>query len=404
MKKTLIYHGLILMLLLAGTAPAQVRVTKTMTAASLLNLSGLKYSGGAAAELFYRTLEADLKRSGWFEIISAGRAEFAVTGTVEPAGDNLRVRCEVYNVITRERYLGKAYRMPARNARRMAHQVADDIIQAITGHPGMSATRIVMVGNRTGHKELYICDSDGANLRQLTNDRSLSLSPKWSPDGKQIVYTSFLSHFPDVYLITLETGARQRVSNYPGLNASAAIAPSGDELALTLSKDGNPDLFIKNLRSGRLTRLTRTTRAAEASPSWSPDGRRIVYVSDAPGAPQLYMIDRNGGDPRRITSRGSENVDPDWGRNGFIAYSSRVGGAYQICVLNPETLDFRQISSGNGDYEDPSWAPDGRHIICTRTRNRISRLFVLDSMSASCISLLPDSEAGEWFAPAWAPR
>ncbi len=392
------------MLLLAATAPAQVRVTKTMTAASLLDISGLKYSGGGAAELFYRTLEADLARSGWFEIISAGRAEFTVTGTVEPAGDNLVARCEAYNVISRERYLGKAYRMPARDARRMAHQVADDIIQALTGQPGMSATRIVMVGNRTGRKELYICDSDGANLRQLTRDQSLSLSPKWSPDARQIVYTSFLSYFPDVYLVTLETGARRRVSNYPGLNSSAAIAPGGDELALTLSKDGNPDLFIKDLRSARLTRLTRTSRAAEASPAWSPDGRRIVYVSDASGAPQLYLIDRNGGDPRRITSSGAENVDPDWGRNGFIAYSSRIGRGYQICVLNPETLAFRQISDGNGDYEDPSWAPDGRHIVCTRTRNRISRLFVLDSMSASCISLLPDSEAGEWFAPAWSPK
>lgn len=391
------------MLLLAAGAPAQVRVTKTMTAASLLDISGLKYSGGAA-ELFYRTLEADLARSGWFEIIAAGRAEFTVTGTVEPAGGNLAARCEAYNVITRERYLGKVYRMPARDARRMAHQVADDIIQALTGQPGMSATRIIMVGNRTGHKELYICDSDGENLRQLTRDRSLSLSPKWSPDAKQIVYTSFLSYFPDVYLVTLESGARRRVANYPGLNTCAAIAPGGGELALTLSKDGNPDLFIKDLLSGRLTRLTHTSRAAEASPAWSPDGSRIVYVSDAPGAPQLYLIDRGGGEARRITSSGAENVDPDWGRNGFIAYSSRVGRGYQICVLNPETLAFRQISDGDGDYEDPSWAPDGRHIVCTRTRNHISRLFVLDSMSASCISLLPDSEAGEWFAPAWSPK
>lgn len=392
------------MLLLAAGAQAQVRVTKTMSAASLLDISGLKCAGGAAADTFYQTLEADLARSGWFEIIAAGRAEFTVTGTVGLEGEALAARCEAYNVVTRERYLGKAYRMPAREARRLAHQVADDIVQALTGHPGMSATRIVMVGNRTGHKELFICDADGANLRQLTRDKSLSLSPKWSPDAKQIVYTSFLSYFPDVYLVTLESGARKRVANYPGLNASAAISPDGRELALTLSKDGNPDVFIKHLHSGRLTRLTHTKRAAEASPAWSPDGRRIVFVSDAPGAPQLYLADREGGDARRITSSGAENVDPDWGRNGFIAYASRVGRQYQICVLNPETLAFRQISAGEGDFEDPSWAPDGRHIVCTRTRNHISRLFVLDSMSASCVSLLPDSEAGEWFSPAWSPK
>ena len=136
--------------------------------------------------------------------------------------------------------------------------------------------------------------------------------------------------------------------------------PDGREAALVLSKDGNPDIYIKDLFSNRLTRLTATKPAAEASPCWSPDGRRLVFASDASGvgAPHLYMLDR-ARPAARITSQGSENVDPDWGPNNFIVYSSKRAGKYHICVLNPDTLETRQITGGNADYEEPSWAPDG---------------------------------------------
>ncbi len=394
---------LIVVLSTAWSAPAQVRVTKSMAAASLLDISGLKRVESDAVNLFYRTLEEDLKRSGWFEIITTGRAEFTVIGTIQQAGNNLTARCEAYEIHTRQRYLTKSYQMLHQNARQMAHLVADDIILALTGHPGMSAAKIIMVGKKAGHKELYICDSDGANLRQLTRDNTLSLSPKWSPDAKQFVYTSYRSGFPDVYMVTLASGDRRKVSAYPGLNACGAISPDGRDLALILSKDGNPELYIKNLATGRLTRLTHTKRAAEASPAWSPDGKQIVYVSDAAGSPQLYLLSRGGGNPKRITSHGSENVDPDWGSHGLITYASRVDGKYRICVLNPEGLDFKSISSGQGDFEDPSWAPDGRHIVCTHAYNYSTRLLILDTMSPSCVTLQPDSESISWFAPAWSP-
>lgn len=404
MKATQLLIVALTIALLCADSQAQVRVTKTMSGASLLDISGLQHSGTGAVDLFYKTLTADLERSGWFTIITVGRAEFTVTGTIAEKVGTLEVRCEAYNVMSRERYLGKSYRMPATDVRIMAHRVADDIIAALTGHPGMASTKILMVGARAGNKELYICDADGHNLRQLTHDNSISLSPKWSPDATQFVYTSFLARFPDVYLVTLSSGKRQKIAGYPGLNACASISPDGRELALTLSKDGNPDLFVKNLQTGKLTQLTRTKRAAEASPAWAPDGRSIVFVSDSSGSPQLYIIDRAGGAARRITSSGSENVDPDWGKNGFIVYSSQMGRQYHVCVLNPQTLAFRQISNGPGDFEDPAWAPDGRHIVCSRTQNYNSRLFVLDSMSSSCVSLLPDSEKGDWLFPAWSPK
>jgi len=381
-------------------APAQVRVTKSASEVSFLDLSGFKSGADNASLSFRRTLESDLTRSGWFNLSGGGRAEFAVMGNVEPDGARLTVRCEAYNTMTRERCFSKTYQDDNQGARALAHRVADDLVLAMTGRPGMAAARIAMVSNRTGKKELYICDADGANLRQLTRDNAISLSPRWSPDGKKIVYTSYYrTQFPDVFLIELATGARQCLADFPGLNSSAAFSPGGRELALILSKDGNPDLFIMSINGVRLTRLTYSKRAAEASPSWSPDGQQIVFVSDSSGTPQLYIIGREGGEPRRIAVGGAQNVDPDWGANGYIVYSSLLGGQFQLYVLNPATGESRQITGHDANYEDPSWAPDGRHIFCVRRQNYNSRIFIVDTLSASCISLLQESVKGDCFAP-----
>jgi len=380
--------------------PAQVRVTKTMNEVSFLDLAGFKSGADSASVSFRRTLESDLTRSGWFNLSGGGRAEFTVIGDAQPDGTRLIVRCEAYNAMTRERCFSKTYRGEDREVRSLAHRVADDLIFAMTGRPGMAASKIVMVGNRTGKKELYICDSDGAGLRQLTRDNAISLAPRWSPDGRQIAYTSYYrTQFPDIFLITTATGARRCLADFPGLNSSAAFAPNGSELALILSKDGNPDLFVMDINGERLTRLTYTKRAAEATPSWSPDGKEIVFVSDSPGTPQLFIIGRSGGEPRRIAVGGAQNVDPDWGANGYIVYSSLTGGQFQLFVFNPATGETRQVSRNDANYEDPTWAPDGRHIFCVRRQNYHSRIFIVDTLSSSCISLTAEFEKGDWFSP-----
>lgn len=387
-----------------SVAPAQVRVKKGGNEVASLDISRFVGQSGGVPATFRQTLEADLKASGWFSLVGGGHAEFTLIGEAILAGDSLEVRCEAYNVASREKLLGKTCKAPDREARQLAHQVADEIVTALTGRKGMAATRLLLIGNRTGAKEVYLCDADGRNLRQLTRDKTISMAPKWSPDGSRFVYTSFRSRFPDVYLVALNTGDRKCIANYPGLNASAAFSPDGSAVALILSKDGNPDLYIKQLAGGGLTRLTNTRRAAEASPAWSPDGSQIVFVSDRSGTPQLYVMDRSGGEPRRLTSRGSQNVDPDWGANGYIAYCSYVGGSYQIFVMNPATMEIKQVTREDANYEDPSWAPDGRHIACTRTANYRARIFIVDTLGGSLIPLFPESERGDWVAPNWSQK
>ena len=375
----------------------EVVVRKGGSAKKAVDLAGLKIAQSPAAGIFRRTLEADLIRSGWFVLATPGA--FSVLGACDDSGGNLGVRCQVFS--GQECRLNKSFAETSVQARRLAHKVADEIVMALTGHPGIASTHIVLVGNRSGAKELYICDYDGENLQQVTADRSIILGPHWNPQANQVVYTSFRGGFPDAYVIDLGSRAWRRVAKFPGVNTAGHVAPNGRDLALALSKDGNPEIYVMSLGGGGLTRLTHTSPAGEASPAWSPDGNQIVFVSDTSGSPQLYVMDRSGGSRKRLTSRGSENVDPDWGSNGLITYASKRG-KFQICVLDPQTLKDTQITQDAADYETPSWAPDGRHIVCSRTAGYSSSVYVVDTLGDNPIPL--GKFGGDWYCPAWSPK
>jgi len=170
-------------------------------------------------------------------------------------------------------------------------------------------------------------------------------------------------------------------------------------MALVLSKDGNPDLYVMDIASKRTTRLTNTPRATEGSPAWSPDGSRIVYVSDTSGSQQLYILSRTpGSTPRRLTHRGTQNGEPDWGANGLIAYQSLIGGKFQIAVIDPASGQERVITPFDAAYESPSWAPDGRHLAAARAVNYSYSIYLLDSEGGAPVAL---TTSGEWSAPAW---
>jgi TolB protein len=365
-----------------------------------LDLSGMKATGPGGA-LFVQTLESDLKRSGWFTVTRAGGG-IRVQGTCGDSGGDVAVQCDVRNAGSPESYLTRSYKDSSAKARRLAHQVADDIVWALKHVKGIASTRIAMVGSRGGGKDLYLCDYDGGNLVQVTRDKVPCLSPAWGPDGTFLTYTSFRSGYPDVYRIDLDSLRRGRIAGFPGLNANADVSPNGRSIALTLSKDGNPDLYVMGLGGGAPTRVTRTSHAAEASPSWSPDGSQIAYVSDRARSPQLYIMSSAGAGERRITLEGSENVSPDWGPAGRIVYSSRRGGQYQLCVFDAGSGRSEQITTDGFDHEDPSWAPDGRHIVYMRTSAYRKSLYILDTQGDPEVRLTPSE--GDWSSPAWSPR
>ena len=404
MKRHVFLIGFALLACRSSWAEPVVSVIKRGAVKSQIDLSSFTAASSGTPASFKNVLRADLEKSGWFTVSEQGRGAFVVEGSCEEKG-GLTVQCRVRSMVAGEIRLNRSFDGTSSEFRKLAHEVSDEIVLAIKGSAGISSTRIVMVGTSTGAKEVYVSDYDGGGMVQVTHDKSICVAPGWTPDGKAVVYTSFRTAFPYIYMKDLASTpmTRTRITDFPGLNVCAAVSPDGRKMALSLSKDGNPDLYVMNLGTRALKRVTRSGNAAEASPSWSRDGRKMVFVSDSPGHPHLFVANEDGSDEHRITFSGSENVSPDWGPNGLIVYSSKREGRYRICVIDPDTREETILTNDNADYDDPSWAPDGRHIVCARTENHRSDVYVIDTMGDSPICLTK-SKTGDWYSPAWSPK
>lgn len=389
---------LTILLLAAAHATAQVTVTKSSSSAIGVDATGIRTSGGPAAELVKRTFLLNIERSGYLKPAAAGQGSIIVTGAIQAGGGQVSFTCQA-RMAAGEWLINATYPQSEANAVYAAHQAAHDLQLKATGKPSFFLGQFVMVGRSGNAKDLFLSDSSGQQVRALTQDRSIAVKPRFSGDNTRITYTSFLRKYPDVYSIDLKTGTRKAEAFYPGINSGGAISPDGRYMALILSKDGNPDLYVKDLANGQLRRLTITPRDTEGSPAWSPDGSQIVYVSDASGTYQLYVISRNGGTPTRLTSTGTQNVAPDWGTNGLIAFQTLSGGRFQIAILDPRTRESRIITPFDAAYEDPSWAPDGRHIAAARSVNYQSSIYLLDTGGDAPVRLT--AQSGDWTMPAW---
>jgi len=377
-----------------------VRIVKQGSLRKGISVDGLAASGGMAS-LFRKTLEGDLGRSGYFEIVPSGRGMVSVAGNCQDLGGSLSLVCQVRGVADNRVYLEKNTRQASDTARYQAHILADEIIKAVLGKTGLSGTRIVFIGNIGGRKNLYVCDADGQGVQQITRDGVPCLAPAWGRDARTVFYTSFVGGYPDLYRINLGNYSRTRLLSFPGVNVGAAISPDGGRLALTLSKDGNPDIYVVDASSRQTTRVTRTPTCAEASPSWSPNGQQLVYVSNKARLPHLYIASASGGPERRLTYQGSENVEPDWGSDGRIVYSSKRGGRYQLCLATTGG-EGEQLTSDGYDHEDPSWAPDNRHVVYTKTGGYQSSLYVFDTEEKTEVKLT--GLGGNCYSASWSPR
>lgn len=371
-----------------------------------VSLHALRQDGSSASETFVSVLTRDLSRSGWFIPVTSKSAGVNVSGNVRANGSMLSVQTTC-SWLLGGRQANWSITVPGDQIRDAAHTLCDFIVEKVTGKKGMAASRILMVGRRNGTAtDIYVCDADGARLQQITADGKLCMSPNWMYNHNAFLYTSWFSGTPAVYKVDLKSRRRELLTSYPGMNHGAVAHPHENVMAIILSRSGGVDMYIQNMTTRKLTRITSSKSINEASPAWSPDGKNLVYVNDEGRIPRVYIMDVISKQGRRAfyASGIRESVAPEWGPSNQITFCGRSGGRYQIYIVDPDA-DPRitpptRISPEDGvDYEDPSWAPDGRHIVCTRTVNFKRSLVILDTMGDVMKPLF--NVSGDWYLPNW---
>ena len=332
--------------------------------------------------------------------------EAVVIGKITQTGANAySVQFQAFDVFNREQLVG--YRMPASRGtmRRVAHRAADMIYEELTGIPGVFGTKVAYVSaiGRGDDRQysLIVSDMDGENQFTIMESTNPIMSPAWSPDSRQLAYVSFEEDVSTIFVQTLRTGNRIKVSSRAGINGAPAFSPDGRKLVLTLGGvDGNLDIHVLDLRTRELTRLT-TNRAIDTEGTWSPDGQTIFFTSDRSGGPQVYSVGVNGGTPQRVTFEGSYNARPRLSPDGSrLALVTLDRGNYRIGILDLDDKDLLIVSTGNQD-ESPSFAPNSDSLIYATRQGGDG---VLEMVSADgLVRQRLGSGRGDIREPVWSP-
>lgn len=271
-------------------------------------------------------------------------------------------------------------------------KACDIAVQKTLGVPGYFSGKIIFVGDRGQGKELYMGDLFFQEVKQITHDKSDPIMPRISPDGKHILYTSYYkTGFPDIFKITIQTGQRKCFAAYKGINTGGVYNPSGTSVAMILSSSGVPELYIAD-KDGRNPKRMTHTKSLKATPSWSPNGRKIVYVSDQVGGPQLFELNVESGSTQRIpTNLSGYCAEPDWNSlyDNQIIFTGAVNKTFQIALYDAKKGSSRFVTQGNMDALEPCWTLDGRHVIFTQRNKSDKKLYILDTISGKKSMLSP---------------
>jgi TolB protein len=299
---------------------------------------------------------------------SADQARYLING-----GNSGRVEARVSDRISRHEVLAKAY--TGANVRSLVHALADDIAKAITGLPGIAQSKIAFKAESgPSRSEIYIADYDGFNHVQVTRDDTIVSAPCWAGHGT-LFYSSYKLGNPRIFSHNLPTGARKMITPYGGANISPAVSHDGTKVAMILSKNGIPNLYVSDVGGGNLKQLT-FTREGESCPCWSPDNRTICYVSRESGVPALYTISASGGGKQRLRTAAIPNpTEPDWSPDGrWILFTSQRGNEFMIYLVSPSSGETIELVAG----EDAVWAPNSRAAIFSKGPDHAKSLYLLD--------------------------
>ncbi|MBO4294582.1 MAG: Tol-Pal system protein TolB [Alphaproteobacteria bacterium] len=421
-------------------AELEINVTGAMREAMPIAVPKIITNSGAFGQLFgigntaskiRGVITADLERSGLFRIIDESSYIEDLTSIDERPNFNdwrainaqalfqsalfetddgqLKIEFRLWDVLSGEQLKGQSYTTTKDNWRRIAHMVADNIYERLTGDKGYFDTRIVYVsesGPATRRiKRLAIMDQDGENHKFLTSGAAMALTPRFSPNMQKVTYISFAGTMPKVYILDIESGKQELLGNFPGMTFAPVFSPDSSKVLLSFATKGNTEIYEMDLVKKATRQLTKHP-AIDTSPSYSPDGKKIVFNSDRGGNQQLYVMDADGSNVERISFGKGRYATPVWSPRGdYIAFTKMSGGEFYIGVMHPDGTGERVIASGYL-VEGPTWSPNGRVLMFFKqdrsSGNRTApvKLYSIDLTGYNERLVVTPAEASD---PAWSP-
>jgi len=357
------------------------------------------------------SVPGELRYTAWSD--SPVNAHFVAFGNLVETTGEVSIQAWFYDVTnpSAQAVIAKVYRGTPTDAqvRKFAHQFADEIIMRLSGGlPGISSTQLAFVSSRNGSKEIWVMDYDGANQRALTSLRSISLTPRWSPDASRIAFTCYASPgsgppSPQICMYSMDANRVVTFPRYRGTNSAPAWSADGSQLVFSSSMGGNPELYSIGGGGTGLKRLT-FSNGASTSPAWNPKtNATIAFVSDRSGVPKLYLMNADGTNAQNLDLPDKGYlIDPAWAPNGqLLAFSwRRPTNNYDIYVMDVATRQIVELTHDTGRNERPSWAPDGRHIVFESTRSGTRQIWTMlaDGTQAHQLTNAGTNESPNWSA------
>ena len=355
--------------------------------------------GGAATAEIDKLLNHTLQLTGLFDIVPTGSflpgltketlaatnydnwyasgASGVVKTQAKLSGNSLVIEMGLFDTLGKKRieiaYDPKA--VTPDNYRKPVYAFVNAVVQYFTGEPGFFGQSMLAVTRDGKGKTAKVVSmmTDGSGISRVSKSNAIEMLPEWGPGGS-ILLTSYAKGNPDLYVVS--AGAGHRISSNPGMNSGASYCAGNGRIALTLSKDGNAEIYTMSSDGSDQRRLTNNS-AIDTSPAWSPDCSRIAFVSDRGGNPQIYTMNADGSGVTRLTMLGNYNTNPAWGKGGLIAFSARDElNGLDIFVIRDDGSDLTRITQQQGKNDKPTWSPDGRYLAFSSTRDGSSRIYI----------------------------
>lgn len=426
--KKLYLMGMAILMLLTQVVSAEIRIEINEDVDAARPIAILPFSsvgGGVSGAEIANIISADLRNSGKFNPLDAGRFPQAISsvaeiqpalwkslgvdsiiaGQVQPAADGrytltyqlIDISTGVPNLIMQNQT-----QIQKQWFRYGVHSVSDEVFEKLTGIKGAFRTKIAYVVKTNTSQyshELRVSDYDGFNEITIHKASQPLMSPSWSPDGTKIAFVSFENGPSAIMLQDTQTGNVRKIASFPRHNGAPAFSPDGSKIALALSQTGSLNLYVMDVGSGSVRQIT-NERSNSTEPAWFPDGQTLAYTSDKAGRPQIYSTTLGGGSGQRITFEGNQNqnarVSPD---GKFMVYITSSGGQQRLVKQTFGNNAIQFLTNSDLD-ESPSISPNGTMVVYS-TGGYASKLGLVSADGRFKASL--PSNGGQIKYPAWGP-